>query len=260
MTRSVVLLTIFISLAAVISISHCQCVRQSEDKSSAPEFLCSYHANITRLTSCSTKVVETFIFPHNTGTPWSRVIPLVEGQIINSTSLSVRRNESWTSFTFAAGNQIIVKAPQSSMPVQLEFRYIIQNNVSRYTNSSYFGTDVCLLDNGGVSYKKYDLMIWSPGEWEKDVNILNVTFKTMNENVRLRFANAEDTFEPWSEVTVTRENVQSPIVFYVEEVKIYRSTLAREMEMRSLLACLFVLAIHMGIIVLCCCMLSSVRA
>lgn len=118
-----------------------QCTRQSDDNFSTPNFLCSYQVNVTRMTGCSTQVVESMVFPHNSGSPWWRDVPLLKGQSINATSISVRREGRATNFTFHKDDRITVQSPQNNDPVKFDLSYTIINGVTRYIGGCSFSND-----------------------------------------------------------------------------------------------------------------------
>lgn len=226
-TFHVVMLLWFI---AVTQVAVSQSVRQSQDKLSEPQFLSSYHANITRLSACSTEVVEAIVFPHTSGIPWTRQVPVLEGQTIRATSVTVKQSGIRKNFSLSSDNHITFQTPQTKKAVEFELSYIIENEVVGYTRSCYRTTDSADFNVGRVPNAKYVLLSWSLGKWEKKVNVMNVTFRTMNENAQLRFANSENRGEPQTELKVSKLDVRSPILFHVLEISIARNMSDRQLE------------------------------
>lgn len=203
----------------VIKPVHTQCYRRSKDKLSSPQFLCSFEASITRLPGCSTLVVESILFPHISGNPWSREVNKLEDQSINLSSISVTREGRQINFTFDGNNRITVPAEQSDGPVRFELVYTVLNGVTKYIGGCEFTNDGGVDDSGHVDESEFNALYWTLGEWENFVEFLNVTFNTTDENVPLRFANGEGGIESGQQISVVARNVTSAISFTVLEKK-----------------------------------------
>lgn len=104
--------------------------RTAEDKLSTPKLLCNYLDNITRLVGCSTQLVESIVFPHNSRNPWWREVPLFDGQSINATSISVKKQGRPKNFIFDESARIMVPSSQSNDSVTFDLSKLHYNQCS----------------------------------------------------------------------------------------------------------------------------------
>lgn len=218
---------LFLSCAAVKPVLS-QCARQSEDKYSTPKFLSSYQANITRLTGCSTQVVESIEFPHNCGDPWRRDIQVIAGQRVNDTSILMKREGRPMNVTFGENYRIAVPAPQSDEPVRFDLSYTMLDGVTKYPGRCDFGNDDGVDDSGALDYARFNLLAWGLGEWEQEEDSLNVSVDTSNKNACLRFADGDGDNESGLQLSVSNVDVGSPVTFYVLEKNTAACTLPYE--------------------------------
>lgn len=208
---------------------------------------------MTRLKGCLTKVVETIVFPHNSGIPWSRDIQYLPGQSVNSTSISVSREGRPTNFTFDNKTRVTVSAQKSDGPVRFDLTYIMINGVTRYTGRCDFSNDGDVDDSGTVKNPEYNLLFWSVGELDKDVDSLTVSFRTENEKAPLRFANLEEHSEVGLAVSTTKRNVSTALRFYALENTTQLCTLDYKCSSSESVKWWFWVIISLVVVVACIC-------
>lgn len=157
------------------------------------------------------------MFPHNSGKPWRRDIPYLAGQSVNRTSISLSREGRPTNFTFDNDTRVKVPSKQNDGPVRFDLIYIIINGVMRYTGSCDFLNDGIVNESGIENITEHNLLSWSVGNWDKEVDSLTVSFRTENEKAPLRFADLEEDSQVGLEVSTTINNMSTARRFYVLE-------------------------------------------
>lgn len=196
---------------------YAQCTRQAADKLSFPNFLCTYTVNVTRVARCSTKVVESIVFPHSSGNPWRRDIPFLPFQSINSTSISVSRDGRPTNFKFDKWYRVTVPAQQTDEPVRFDLSYSMHNGAMQYGERCNFDNDSDTDNDGFFEDFTYNIFFWSLGHWDQQVDSLTVSFTTKSKTAHLRFPNGENADTSALQISKTVVNVSTDVQFYVLE-------------------------------------------
>lgn len=195
-------------LLVLLTHVHAECLRQDNDTSAVPSFICQYQVNVTHLSNCTTRVSERIFFPHFSEGSWKREVKLCSGQQIADDSISVRLRGRPTNFTFSNNNTIIVPSSNSTAPVWFRLRYQVQNGVIKYGEECEAKNSTALEDAEKRYGETLNLIRWTLQDMNKIIDSVSVRFRTKYTNATLFYdSNGTVASRNGSDITLRSDNV-----------------------------------------------------
>lgn len=214
------IITILVLLLFNTSKSTAQCTSHFLFRQSSKTFICRYDVQVTRLSNCSTTIVEKIIFPFGNSTdPWARKIQLYGGQYIEKNSISLEKNGRPSAFSFPAGNEDTIHLPMEVRrnPLVFMLRYNIANGVANYRGECGFDNDNGVLDNNDISGGGFNILQWGTDNSSLTIEVLLVSFLSNITNATLMFGRAQHGTLVGQKISVTKVNFSNEITFHVLE-------------------------------------------